>query len=288
MGQLLIILSFLILGNTNSSLTSKAQKPNPIGAKPTNAELSQEHKKPEQIPERELVGHELIQAKRNPKKQQELPHQSVVDMQHSSPPSSLLGHAYRHPSPFVSPQYGHPSSAYFSPPLSTSRFPSPVVYNYLPSPFGSLPQSANPAGDPRGSVLPHSMYTYPSPFQEQRSSSSPLLPIPYTTNSDYGNRAYQSVPQAHTQEFQPSFYQGRKVLLPSTSTPMPVQQAPSGIHLHLPQHTPSSFSHGTRNKETHGGYDQHAKTGPPDVRYHRRGHWIQNSKNFHIFISLFF
>ena len=192
-----IIFSFLILGNTNSSLTSKAQKPNATGAKPPNAELFQEHKKPKQIPERELVGHELIQAKRNPKQQQELPHQSVVNMQHPPPPSSLLGHAYRYPVPSVTPQYGHPSSAYFSPPLSTSRFPSQVVYNYQPSPFGSLPQSANPAGDPRGSVPPHLMYTYSSTFQEQSSPNS-LLPIPYTTNTDYGNRAYQSATGTYT------------------------------------------------------------------------------------------
>ena len=273
-----ILLSFLVLGSTSSLPTSKAQKPKPTGkppnadlstgGKPPNADLSQEHKKPEQLPERELVGRELIRAKRNPQKQQELPRQSVVHTQHSSPPSSVLGLAYRYPSPSVTPQYGHPSSAYFSPPLSTGRFPSQAVYTYPPS----LPPPANPTGDPRGSIQPHSVYAYLSPFQEQRTPSSPLLPIPYTTNSDYGNRAYQSVPPAHTQEFRPSFYQGRRVLLPSASSPMPVQQAPSGIHLQLPQQTSSSFSHGTRNKESHGGYDRHAKTGPPGVRYHRKEH----------------
>ena len=261
---------FLVLGSTSSLPTSKVQKPKPTGSKLPNTDLSQERKKPEQLPERELVGRELIRAKRNPQKQQELPCQSVVHTQHSSPPSSVLGLAYRYPSPSVTPQYGHPSSAYFSPPLSTSRFPSQAVCNYPPSSFWPLPPPANPTGDPRGSIQPHSMYL--SPFQEQHSPSSPLVPIPYTTSSDYGNRAYQSVPPAHTQEFQPSFYQGRRVLLPSTSSPMPVQQAPSGIHLQLPQQMSSSFSHGTRNKESHGGYDRHAKTGPPGVRYHRKEH----------------
>ena len=260
---------FPVLGSTSSLPTSKVQKLKPTGGKPPNADHSQE---PKQLPERELVGRELIRAKRNPQKQQELPRQSVVHTQHSSPPSSVLGLAYRYPSPSVTPQYGHPSSAYFSPPLSTSRFPSQAVCNYPPSSFGSLPPPANPTGDPRGSIQPHSMYTYLSPFQEQRSPSSSLLPIPYTTSSDYGNRAYQSVPPAHTQEVPSSFYQGRRVLLPSTSTPMPVQHAPSGIHLQLPQQTSSSFSHGTRNKESHGGYDRHAKTGPPHVRYHRKEH----------------